>query len=105
MKWSQLLIPTLKEDPKDAQVPSHKLLIRAGYIRQHQAGVYIFLPLGQRVMQKIIKIVREEMDAIGAQELFMPSLTSKELWEESGRWAKFGDDMFRLQDRKGREMV
>ncbi len=105
MRWSQHLIPTLKEDPRETQSPSHRLLLRAGYIRQHQAGVYIFLPLGWRVMQRVMHIVREEMDRIGAQELFMPSLTAKEFWEESGRWQDFGDDMFRLRDRKGRDLA
>ncbi len=105
MRWSQALIPTLKEDPKEAQSPSHRLLLRAGFVRQHQAGVYIFLPLGQRVLHRIMRIVREEMDRIGAQEVFMPSLTARELWEESGRWKAFGPDMFRLRDRKGREMA
>ncbi len=105
MRWSQHLIPTLKEDPRETQSPSHRLLLRAGYIRQHQAGVYIFLPLGWRVMQRVMTIVREEMDRIGAQELFMPSLTAREFWEESGRWQDFGDDMFRLRDRKGRDLA
>ncbi len=105
MRWSQALIPTLKEDPKEAQSPSHRLLLRAGFVRQHQAGVYIFLPLGQRVLHRIMRIVREEMNRIGAQEVLMPSLTARELWEESGRWRAFGPDMFRLQDRKGREMA
>ncbi len=105
MRWSQALIPTLKEDPKEAQSPSHRLLLRAGFVRQHQAGVYIFLPLGQRVLHRIMRIVREEMNRIGAQEVLMPSLTARELWEESGRWKAFGPDMFRLQDRKGRQMA
>lgn len=105
MKWSKAFIPTLKEDPKEAETPSHRLLLRAGFIRQHQSGVYIFLPLGWRSMLKIMEIVRQEMDAIGAQEVMLPALTSAKLWEESGRWEAFGDDMFRLQDRKGHDMA
>lgn len=105
MRWSQTLIPTLKDDPKDTQAVSQKLLLRGGFIRQHQAGVYLYLPLGWRVLKKVINIIREEMDNIGAQELFMPSLTTREIWEETGRWVDFGPDMFRLSDRRGREMA
>lgn len=105
MRWTKYLIPTLKEEPKEAESPSHKLLLRAGFIRQHQSGVYVFLPLGWRVMLKIASIIREEMNKIGAQEMLLPSLTASELWEESGRWEDFGDDMFRLKDRKGRDMA
>ena len=105
MKWSKAFIPTLKEDPKEAETPSHRLLLRAGYVRQHQSGVYIFLPLGWRSMLKIMSIIREEMDAIGAQEMLLPALTSAKLWEESGRWEAFGDDMFRLKDRKDHDMA
>lgn len=105
MRWSKALIPTLKEDPKEAETLSHKLLLRAGFIRQHASGIYIFLPLGWRVMLKIAQIIREEMNAIGAQELFMPALTAAELWQETGRWEAFGDDMFRLKDRKNRDLA
>lgn len=105
MLWQKSLIHTLKEDPKEAEGLSHKLLLRAGFIRQHQSGVYTFLPPGWRVIKKIIAIVREEMDKIGAQELLFPSLTSSQLWKESGRWESFGDDMFKLKDRKNREMA
>ncbi len=105
MKWKKAFIPTLKEDPKEAETPSHRLLLRAGYVRQHQSGVYVFLPLGWRSMLKIMAIIREEMDAIGAQEMLLPALTSAKLWEESGRWEAFGDDMFRLKDRKDHDMA
>ncbi len=105
MKWSKAFIPTLKEDPKEAECASHKLLLRGGFIRQHQSGVYIFLPLGWRVMLKVIQIVREEMDRIGAQEMLLPALTSSDLWEESGRWESFGSDMFRLRDRKDKDLA
>ncbi len=105
MKWSKAFIPTLKEDPKEAETPSHRLLLRAGFVRQHQSGVYVFLPLGWRSMLKVMSIIREEMDAIGAQEMMLPALTSARLWEESGRWEAFGDDMFRLKDRKKHDMA
>ncbi|HDM90396.1 MAG TPA: proline--tRNA ligase [candidate division WOR-3 bacterium] len=105
MKWSKAFIPTLKEDPKEAESASHKLLLRGGFVRQHQSGVYIFLPLGWKIMLKIINIVREEMNRIGAQEMLLPSLTASELWEESGRWESFGSDMFRLKDRKDKDMA
>jgi len=100
MKWKNAFIPTLREVPKEAIVKSHKLLLRAGYIKSSSSGVYSFLPLGWKVMKKVMKIVREEMDVIGAQEMYLPALTPKELWEETGRWEDYGDDMYRLQDRK-----
>src|SRR6201989_2630312 len=103
-RWSQLFIPTLREAPADAEVASHKLLLRAGYIRQLGAGVYSFLPLGQRALNKIIAIVREEMDKIG-QEFLLPTLNPRELWRESGRDVVMGQNMFHLQDRKGAEWV
>jgi prolyl-tRNA synthetase len=102
-RWSKLFIPTLREAPADAEVASHKLLLRAGYIRQLGAGLYSYLPLGQRSLNKIIAIVREEMDKIG-QEFFLPALNPAELWEESGRWSGMGDNMFRLKDRKGADL-
>jgi prolyl-tRNA synthetase len=102
-RWSRLFIPTLREAPADAEVASHKLLLRAGYIRQLGAGVYSYLFLGNRSINKIIGIVREEMDRIG-QEFFLPALNPKDIWEESGRWSGMGDNMFRLQDRKGAEL-
>ena len=102
-RWSKLFIPTLREAPTDAEVASHKLLLRAGYIRQLGAGIYSYLPLGQRSLNKIISIVREEMDKIG-QEFFLPALNPAEIWQESGRWIGMGDNMFRLKDRKGAEL-
>src|ERR671914_367265 len=104
MRWSQFFIPTLREDPADAEVVSHRLLLRAGFIRQLGAGVYSFLPLGWRVAQRAARIVREEMDRIGGQEFFLPALHPSEIWKESGRWSAIGDDMFRLKDRKGADM-
>jgi prolyl-tRNA synthetase len=102
-RWSKLFIPTLREAPADAEVASHKLLLRAGYIRQLSAGIYSYLPLGQRSLNKIIAIVREEMDKIG-QEFLLPALNPAELWQESGRWTGMGDNMFHLKDRKGAEL-
>ncbi len=103
-RWSKLFIPTLREAPADAEVASHKLLLRAGYIRQLGAGIYSYLPLGQRALNKIIAIVREEMDKIG-QEFLLPTLNPRELWEESGRYTVMGENMFHLKDRKGAELV
>ena len=103
-RWSQLFIPTLREAPSDAEVASHKLLLRAGYVRQLGAGIYSYLPLGQRSLNKIVRIVREEMDRIG-QEFHLPALNPREIWEESGRWTAMGDNMFRLKDRKGAELA
>jgi prolyl-tRNA synthetase len=102
-RWSKLFIPTLREAPADAEVASHKFLVRAGYIRQLGAGIYSYLFLGQRSINKIIGIVREEMDKIG-QEFFLPALLPKEPWEASGRWTGMGDNMFRLKDRKGADL-
>ncbi|HYG81284.1 MAG TPA: proline--tRNA ligase [Pyrinomonadaceae bacterium] len=104
MRWSQYFIPTLREDPADAEVVSHRLLLRAGLVRQLAAGVYSLLPLAQRVSLKIQQILREEMNRIGGQEFFLPALNPREIWEESGRWAVMGDNMFRLKDRKGADM-
>jgi prolyl-tRNA synthetase len=104
MRWSRFFIPTLREDPADAEVVSHKLLLRAGLIRQLSAGIYSFLPLGQRVAHKVMRILREEMNAIGGQEFFLPALHPAEIWQESGRWNAIGDEMFRLKDRKGTDM-
>jgi prolyl-tRNA synthetase len=105
MRWSQFFIPTLREDPADAEVVSHRLLLRAGYIRQLGAGIYSFLPLGWRVAQRVMNVVREEMDAIDGQEFFLPALHPADIWKESGRWQVMGDNMFRLKDRKGAEMA
>src|SRR5579862_9575436 len=104
MHWSKLFIPTLRDDPAEAEVASHKLLLRAGYIRQVAAGIYTYLYLAQRSILKITRIVREEMDAIGGQEFLLPALNPAELWQESGRWDVMGDNMFRLKDRFGRDL-
>src|SRR6201991_673097 len=102
-RWSQLFIPTLREAPADAEVASHKFLLRSGYIRQLSAGVYSYLFLGQRSLNKIIAIVRQEIDKIG-QEFFLPALMPRYLLEECGRWTIFGDNLFHLKDRKGAEL-
>ena len=104
MKMSKLFVQTLREFPSDAEVISHKMLVRAGYIRKLTSGVYNYLPLMWRVLKKIENIVREEMDAAGAQELLMPFVQPKELWEESGRWEVYGRELMRLRDRHDREM-
>src|SRR5712671_6385270 len=104
MRWSQVFIPTLREDPADAEVVSHKLLLRAGIVRQLSAGIYSYLPLGQRIALRVMQILREEMNRIGGQEFYLPALHPAELWQESGRWSAIGDEMFRLQDRKGADM-
>jgi prolyl-tRNA synthetase len=104
MRWSQYFIPTLREDPADAEVISHKLLLRAGAIRQLSAGIYSLLPLGQRIALKVMAVLREEMNAIGGQEFYLPALHPAELWQESGRWQAIGDEMFRLKDRKRTDM-
>src|SRR5215831_3623502 len=104
MYWSKLFIPTLREAPAEAEVVSHRLLLRAGYIRQLAAGIYSYLPLAQRSLLKIQQIVREEMNAIGAQEMLLPALNPAEVWQESGRWDIMGDNMFRLKDRFQRDL-
>src|SRR6266852_1580897 len=103
MLWSRLFIPTLREAPAEAEAMSHTLLLRAGYIRQLAAGIYSHLFLSQRTLNKIIQIVREEMDAIGAQEMLLPALHPAEVWQQSGRWAVMGSNMFRLKDSWGRD--
>ena len=104
MKMSKLFVQTLREFPSDAEVVSHKMLVRAGYIRKLTSGVYNYLPLMWRVLKKVENIVREEMDNAGAQELLMPFVQPKELWEESGRWEVYGKELMRLRDRHNREM-
>ena len=104
MLWSRLFIPTLRETPAEAEVVSHQLLLRAGYIRQLSGGIYNYLYLAQRSLLKITAIIRQEMDAIGAQELLLPALNPAEIWQESGRWDVMGDNMFRLKDRFGRDL-
>src|SRR5258706_48118 len=101
MRWTKTFIPTLREAPSDAESPSHRLMIRAGLIRQLSAGSYTYLPLGTRALRKAEAIVREEMDRAGAVELFMPSLHPPELWQETGRFQAFGDTLMKVKDRKG----
>lgn len=103
MRYRQTLIPTLKEDPADAEVVSHKLMVRAGMIRQIARGIYDFLPMGLRVVRKVEQIVREEMDRAGAQEILMPAICPAELWQESGRWEKYGPELLRVRDRNERD--
>src|SRR6476659_2508407 len=105
MRWSTMHIPTLRDDPADAGAPSHRLLLRAGFIRQLMAGHYSLLPLGVRVRAKIINVIREEMNRIGGQEFLLPSMQPAQILEKSGRLAVMGEEMFRLRDRKGAEIV
>jgi prolyl-tRNA synthetase len=104
MRWTHLFIPTLRENPVSAEAVSHRLLLRAGYVRQLTAGVYSYLPLAHRTLLKITKIVRDGMNEIGAQEFLLPALNPAELWKESGRWEIMGENMFRLKDRKGSDL-
>ena len=104
MRWTRSLIPTLREDPADAEAISHKLMVRAGLVRQLAAGIYVYLPLGQRVIDKVNAIIREEMNAIGGQEITMPVLHPAEIWRQSGRWDVIGGEMFRLKDRNQHDM-
>src|ERR1700741_1688863 len=105
MRWSRAFLPVLKESPADAQIVSHKLMLRAGLVRQTAAGIYAWLPLGYRALKKIEQIVREEQDRAGAQELLMPTLQSADLWRESGRYDAYGPEMLRIKDRHDREML
>ncbi|MGE4607063.1 MAG: proline--tRNA ligase, partial [Myxococcota bacterium] len=105
MRWSQAFIPTLRDDPANAEAISHKLLVRGGFVRQLMSGVYSLLPLGFRVCQKIQAIARAEMDGIGAQEFLLPSIHPAELWKRSGRWESVGDELFRFNDRKGADVA
>jgi prolyl-tRNA synthetase len=105
MRWSRAFLPVLKESPADAQIVSHKLMLRAGLVRQTAAGIYAWLPLGFRVLKKIEQIVREEQDRAGAQEMLMPTLQSADLWRESGRYEAYGPEMLRIRDRHDREML
>ena len=105
MRWSRTFIPTLRDDPADAEAVSHKLLLRAGFARQLMAGVYSLLPLGQRVRLKIMDIVRKEMNAIGGQEFELPVMHPGEIWKKSGRWDSVGPEMFRMQDRRGSDIA
>jgi prolyl-tRNA synthetase len=105
MRLSQLYVPTLRDDPAEAEVASHRLLLRAGFVRKLAAGVYTTLPLGVRTMRRIEAIVREEMDATGAQEIRMPIVLPAEPWKQTGRWQRYGNEVFKLEDRHGREMM
>lgn len=105
MRQSQLFLPTLREVPSEAEIVSHKLMVRAGLIRQLVSGVYSYLPLGHRVLRKVMQIVREEMDAAGAQEISMPAIQPAELWQETGRWDAYGPELMRLRDRHDRGFV
>ena len=105
MRLSDYFLPLLKENPSEAQIVSHRLMLRAGMIRQSSAGIYSWLPLGFRVLQKVEQIVREEQDAAGAQEMLMPTLQPAELWRESGRYEDYGKEMLRIRDRHERDML
>lgn len=104
MRLTRSLVPTLREEPAEAEALSHRLMLRAGLVRQLAAGIYVYLPLGQRVLDKVASIIRQEMNAIGGQEITMPVLHPAELWKASGRWDTIGGEMFRLKDRNGRDM-
>src|SRR5689334_6486042 len=103
MRQSQAFLPTLKEDPADAELVSHKLMVRAGMLRKHAAGIYSLLPIGWRVTKKVAAIVRDEMDRAGAQEVLLPIMMPAELWKETGRWEKYGKELFRQRDRHDRD--
>ena len=105
MRLSQYFLPLLKENPSEAQIVSHRLMLRAGMIRQSASGIYTWLPLGFRVLKKVERIVREEQDAAGAQELLMPTIQPAELWQESGRYKDYGEEMLRFPDRHKRELL
>ncbi len=105
MRLSQLFFTSLRDDPAEAEMPSHRLLLRAGYVRQLGSGIYSLLPLGFRVSKRVEQVIREEMDAIGSQELEMPVVHPAELWKESGRYFKIGPELARFKDRAGRDMV
>src|SRR5882757_3779296 len=105
MRLTQYFLPLLKENPAEAQIVSHRLMLRAGMVRQASAGIYSWLPLGFRVLKKIEQIVREEQDGSGAQEVLMPTIQAAELWKESGRYDAYGPEMLRIKDRHDREML
>ena len=105
MRLSRYFLPVLKENPAEAQIASHRLMLRAGMIKQSAAGIYSWLPLGFKVMKKIEQIVREEQNKIGAQEILMPTIQPSDIWKESGRYDDYGDEMLRINDRQGREML
>jgi prolyl-tRNA synthetase len=103
MRYSEMFLPTVREVPSDAETVSHKLMIRAGMIRKLSSGIYSYLPLGYRVIRKVENIIREEMNSIGAQEVFLPMVQPVELWQESGRWVHYGKELLRFTDRHDRE--
>ena len=105
MFLSKLFIPITKDLPAEAKIKSHQLMLRTGMIKQSSAGIYSWLPLGFKVMKKIEQIIREEQNAIGAQEMLMPTIQSSEIWKESGRYEDYGEEMLRIKDRQGREML
>ena len=105
MLLSKSFIPILKNNPSEAKIKSHQLMLRVGMIKQASAGIYSWLPLGFKVMKKIEAIVRQEQDKIGAQEILMPTIQSSEIWKESGRYDDYGEEMLRIKDRQGREML
>src|SRR3989338_7548913 len=105
IRWSQYFLPTLREDPKDAEAVSHALMLRAGLIRRLGSGAYSYLPLGLRVLQRVIAIIREEMNRAGAQECLLPALQPLELWRKTGRDKLLGDVLIRFQDRTGKELA
>ena len=105
MRLSTYLLPTLREDPAEAEVVSHRLMLRAGMIRRVAAGVYSYLPLGLRALRKVEGIIRREMDNAGALEVFLPVLSPAELWRETGRWEDFGGQLLKIRDRAGREFI
>ena len=104
-RMSSLFLRTLREDPADAEVPSHKLLVRGGYVRRVAPGIYSWLPLGKAVLENVTRIVREEMDRMGGQEVQFPALLPREYYEATGRWTEYGDNLFRLQDRRGNDYL
>jgi prolyl-tRNA synthetase len=105
LRMSRLFLRTLREDPADAEVPSHKLLVRAGYIRRAAPGIYSWLPLGYMTYRNVESIVRQEMDAAGFQEVHFPALLPRDPYEATGRWTEYGDSLFRLKDRKGTDLL
>jgi prolyl-tRNA synthetase len=105
MRWSRTYVPTLRQDPADAEAASHRLLVRAGFIRQLMAGHYMLLPLAVRVRARIIGVIRQEMDRIGAQECLLPAMHPAEVWQRSGRWEAMGEELFRVRDRKGADLA
>ena len=105
MRLSQYFLPTIKEDPSESQIASHRLMLRAGMIRQSSAGIYSWLPLGQRVLNKISEIVRTEQNSAGAQEMLMPTIQPADLWKKSGRYEAYGPEMLRIRDRHNRDML